>query len=434
VFAFPFALVFDKAILDPQTLRYELQIDSTPTFGSLNLIDVFSNSKNIINYQNGPLGKAIEVQLPGRQSNAATTWYWRMRINGYGYAGNYTSPWSQTNTLIVPANQTLGQATALFAGIADQYAYSKTANSSNIYKIMDMIARELDLLLLESTYSQRDLTLAQARDAGLSANFGTLTGLTAVATEPAVSYRWKVNQLFNAFLTVPGVLAGITQVVEAFVGEPPLILDATNTVGWILGINKIKAPAYPAVQPTIKLYSRFDKGFNWTLQIFNSWGLSYDSTVLEDYVNQIKPAHTNTVFKYSTTKHAQLRMNTAADWSSWTLTNMVVNQSGALTLAPGQASGTATSPVFQLPFTPTAWGVVGMSRVIQSSNQTIVYQIQSSTTGSGGSFSGYETVSNGGTPASTPLRSFVQQQITMSTTNANIQPILTELDQDINHS
>src|SRR5665213_347074 len=432
VFTFPFALVFDPSILDPQTLRYELQVDTVPTFASPNLIDVFNNSLGIVNYQNGPLGKAIEIQLPGRQSNAITTWYWRVRINGYGYAGQYISVWSQTNTLIIPANQTLGQATQLFAGIADQYSYSKTVNSSNVYKILNMIAREIDSLLLENTYSQQDLILAQGRDAGLSANFGTLTGLTAVATEPVVSYRWKVNQLFNAFLKVPGVLAGITQVVTAFVGEPPTIFDSTNTIGWILGINKIKAPAYPLIQPTIKLYSSFNRGFNWTLEIFNSWSLPYDPNVLEDYVNQIKPAHTYTTFEFSTQKHAQLRMNNTADWSSWALTNLVVNASGALTLGPGQTSGTATSSVFPLPFTLSGWGTVFMTQVVQSSNQTVTYSVQSSASGSGG-MSGYETVPLGGTPASTPLNSFAQMQIQMATNNASIQPTLASLTQAFLH-
>jgi hypothetical protein len=332
----------------------------------------------------------------------------------------------------VPPDQSIAVANTMFADIADRFSYSKEANSSNVYRALEILGRVFDQLLLETGYSQRDLILDQARDQGIQKNFAPLVGLAQTATEPNVSYRWKVHQLFKTFVDDPGVVQGILQAVETFVGEPPTILDATNTIGWILPINFIKAPGFPLVQPTIKLFSLLNKGFNWTLEIFNSWSLPYDQNVLENYVNLIKPAHTNTIFAFPPQKHAQIRLNTAADWNSCVLMNMLVNQSGGLTLGVGQVAGNALTPVFAMPWTLSGWDLLQGSQVVQSANQTVTYQIRSASA-VGGPFSGFETVPFGQTPISTPLNSFVQMKILMTTTSASIQPVVSEMDMNLIH-
>ena len=430
IFSFPFGLIFDKAIWDPTKLVIQLQADTFPSFGSPNLINVYSNGAGIVNYQQGPLGQSIDIQLPRRQMNTATTWYWQIRIVNYGYAGGYASNWVQGSPLVVQPDQSVAIANTLQSSIADKYAYSQAANSSNTYTLLAVLGRIFDQLLLETAYSQGDLILNQARDQGIQNNFAALVQLTQTATEPNASFRWKVYQLFKAFVNYPGVVSGILQVVEAFVGEPPLVLDATNTVGWILGINAIKAPGYVLPVPTIKLYSRLDKGFNWTLNVYNSWNLTYDQNVLENYVNLIKPAHTHAIFKFISAKHASIRLNTSADWNSGTLTNMTVNSAGGFTLAGGQTSGNGVFS-FQLPWTPSSWDVLNLTQIVQSSNQTITYQIQSSATGSG--YSAYETIANGATPSSTPLASYINLKVSMATTNASTQPILNSAELNLVH-
>lgn len=430
VWSFPWGLVFDKAILDPQTLRFQLQVDTFPTFSSKNLIDVYSNSATIVSFSNGPLGKAIALQLPKRQTGVTSTWYWRMRINGYGYAGTYVSDWSLPAILIVPQDQTISQASALFADLADAFSYSKEANSSNIYKIFEMIGRELDSTLLEANYTQRDLSLEQSRDSANQNNFSDLVELSQVATEPNSSFRWKTRELFKSFLDDPGVITGIKRVVEAFVGEPPGVLDVTNTIGWILPINFIKSPSHPEVQPTIILFSATSKGFKWTLQIFNSWNLTFDKSVLESYVNRIKPAHTKVIFNYPTERHAQIRLNTVADWTSCVLTNLTTNSAGGLTLVGGQASGTAVTPVFNVP-NLNIWDVLELDQ--STVGQTIKIELRSCATQSG-VYSSYETLAVGAAPISTPLQPFIQLQITISTSILANQPILNALRLNMLHT
>lgn len=432
VWSFPYGLTFDRAIWDPTTLVIQFQADTFPTFGSPNLINVYSNGSGVVNYQQGPIGQSIDIQLPRRQMSTATTWYWQIRIVNYGYAGGYSSNWVQGTPLVVQPDQSVAIANTLQSLIPDKYAYSQAANSSNTYTMMAILGRIFDQLLLENTYSQGDLILNQARDQGIQNNFASLLQLTQSSTEPNASFRWKVYQLFKAFVDYPGVVQGILQSVQAFTAEPPVIYDGTNTIGWILGINAIQAPGYTLPVPPIILYSTLSKGFNWTLNIWNSWSLSYDQNVLQNYVNLIKPAHTYTQFIYPTTHHASIRLNTAADWNSGTLTNMTVNQSGGFTLGSGQTAGNGVWK-FSLPWTPVSWDVLNLSQLIQSSNQTITYQLSSSPTGAGGSYSGYETVQNGSIPISTPLAQFLQIKISMTTTNSSIQPILSLCEQAFLH-
>lgn len=422
VWVFPWALAFDPSIHDPADLRYQVQIDTFPTFASNNLIDVSNNSATIINFQNGPLGKAVEVQLPKRQTGLTATWYWRVRYNGYGYAGGYSSDWSETRQLTVPEDQTLAIASTMFDDIADSNSYSKEANSSNLYKLMQMLGREFDQLLLENSYTERDLSIDQGRDAGNDNNFSRLVQLSKITTEPNVSHRWKTRELFKSFLSSAGSVTGIKRVVKAFVGEEPTILDATTTVGWILPYHYIKDPDHPELTPIITLYSAASRGFQWTLQVWNSWNLSYDQSVLENYVNGIKPAHTKTIFSYQAQRHVQLQLNSAADWNAGTLVNLGPNASGGLTITSG-TSGTATTPVFRISGL-NAWSDLQLDRVL--AGQTLTVELRSSPDGSAG-FSSYETVLQGQEPVTTPLQDYIQLRISLSTSNAANKPILNSL-------
>lgn len=429
IFIFPLGLVFDKAIHDPSVLRFEFLIDTYPTFSSPNVIHVFSNGSQVVDFQNGPLGKAVEVQLPKRSPDADTVWYWKARINGYGYGGGYVSEWTNTLTLTVPKNQTLDITQAMWDDVADENSYSKAANSANLYKILNMIGKELDQALLENEYTRRDLSLEQSRDTALQNNFGDLVELSTVATEPAVSYRWKVRELFKAFINNPGAVEGIKRVVKAFVGEEPVILDATNIQGWILPINAIYDPNHPNVTdpPPIVLYSTNDMGFHWGLKIWNSWNLTYDSSVLEDYVNKIKPAHTNTTFTYVSQRHVQIRYDTADDWNSMSLTNLTVNDSGGLTLSGSNTTGNAVSEVIYVEDLDS-WDMLELDQVL--SGQTLTYSIRSAPTASG-TWTAYEDVGAGGVPSSTPLQDYLQIKISFSTTDSNYKPILNGLRQNL---
>lgn len=422
VWSFPCALVFDKAVHDVTTLRLEYLIDTFPTFTSPNAKDLFSDGAGIVAFNNGPLGKSIDVKLPNRSMNGDQTWYWKVRVNGYGYAGSYISDWTNVNSFVVPVNPTRDIATSLWNDVADNFAYSKEANSSNFYKILNMIARELDAALLENKYTQRDLSLEMSRDTGLQNNFGTMTALQTVSTEPSVSYRWKVRELFKAFIQFPGTITGIKRVVKAFVGEDPLVLDETNVQGWILPINMIFDPNHPTVlnPPPIILYSTLDKGFFWKLYIWNSWNLTFDTSVLENYVNLIKPAHTKTTFIYQTQRHAQIRFNTAADWNSCVLTNLVPNASGGLTLVDPQLTGTAVTPIIHIK-NMSSWDTLDVLK--DQVGQSIVFQLRTSPDGVG-SFTPYETLTVGQAPINTIIQDYIQLQVTITTTNSAIKPVV----------
>ncbi len=409
VWVFPFALTFDPAIHAPSDLRFQVQIDTAQTFSTPNAIEVFSNSATLVSFQSGPLGKAVEVRLSKRQLATATTWYWRIRINGYGYAGQYISDWSTVNSFTVSQDRSIEQATEMFDNIADNVAFSKTANSSNIYKIFSMLGREFDQLLLETANSQSDLSIDTVRDAALSNNFSQLIALAKVTSEPNASHRWKTREIFKSFLNSAGTITGIRRVVKAFVGEDPVVYDATNTVGWILPNHYIKDPNHPELQPIIVLYSSLSKGFNWSLYIWNSWGLSYDTKTLENYVNKIKPAHTNTTFTYPTQKHIQLRFNQTTDWTACALTNTTTTATGGVTLSGSNTSGTIVTPAIRIS-NLSAWDTFEIDW--NSSGGAVQFEVRTSPDDA--TYTAYEVVSLGNPPASTTIQAYVQWRITLT--------------------
>jgi hypothetical protein len=154
--------------------------------------------------------------------------------------------------------------------------------------------------------------------------------------------------------------------------------------------------------------------------VWNSWGLTYDSKTLEDYVNRIKPAHTKTIFTYFTQKHAQFRWNTTDDWNACTLTDLIVNDSGGLTL-DGNTSGTAETPVLHVA-NMSAWDTFELDQSL--SGNTLTVEMRSSATGVAGTFSAYETLSAGLIPTATPIRDYVQFKVSISTVSLSAKPIL----------
>lgn len=349
IWIFPFGLVFDPAILDPTAVNYDLYIDTAQTFTTANAMHLTKTSASLINFQEGTgLGKAFEVQMPGRASYGDITWYWQIRIN----YSTFVSDWSDIRSFVVPQRQDIIQTNQIFANLADENAYAKDANSSNMYKLLLQAGRELDLLLYENNLSISDLSIDMARDKAMANNFAPYLGLLNSGSEVASNFRWKIRKLWDAFAKLPGTKQGLVDVVRAFVGEDPTILDLTQTLGWILDQYFVASPAHPEIQPVIVLYDRPQKGHTFNLAIFNSWNLTYDKNVLEKYIHKMKPPQAQMNLSYSSSRHWSARYNTLSDWQAWTASL----ESLDLTSTPGTvkmpASGTTTgmltSPTIQI--------------------------------------------------------------------------------------
>lgn len=413
VWIFPFGLVFDSAILDPTKLNYDLYIDTAPTFAGPNALHLTKTSAGLVNFQEGTgIGKAFEVQMPGRALTGDITWYWQLRIND----GIFTSPWTPIRSFVVRQRQDLVQTQQMFNNLADENSYDKANNSSNVYKLLLQVGREADLLLLESAQAVSDLVLDTVRDTALYSNFAAYLGLIQNGTETAANYRWKTRALWQTFTKQPGTLAGLINTIEAFTAEPPVVIDITKSRGWILDQYFINVPSNPTIAPSIVIYDRPSMGHTFNLNIWNSWNLSFDTKVLESYINKQKPAHAKMNLTYMTNRHWSARYNNVADWTAWTRDGNedLALYAGSVTIASGQSSTTLTSPVLNIP-TATAYDSPYITTT--PSGQTVT--VQYATSANGVNFSSYVTLLHGVVPdSSISIQPYMRFKVTLSRTSA----------------
>ncbi len=296
-FLFWLHLPYISAVSDPADLDFQLQIDNQTNFASPNLRTYTKGSTggDLVDYQDGDFVKAWEVTLPWRLRNETTqTWYYRVRIND----AVYDSAWTAYKTLTIRADYSNSIMEDLIDSLADENVYVKEAYSTNVAMLYKSLGKELDKLQLEYELTQDDNYVDLIRDSAIEDNFGQLIGLERTAAETATEYRFRVRTIWDAFVLNAGVEQGIKDVVRAFTGIDPLIIDNSDQYGWILGRHYLPDPNHPDLTPTIRLYSRRTKGYGISIYIYNHWALSIDAAQIEAYVNSIKPAHVKCVFIY----------------------------------------------------------------------------------------------------------------------------------------
>ena len=410
VWVLPFGLTFDKAVLVPLDLNYDLYIDTAETFSTPNAKKLSKTSGGLHNFSEGNgAGKAFEVQLPG-QGQSDVTWYWQLRIND----GKFFSPWSNIQNFTVRAKQDLTITQTIFDNLADANAYAKESNSSVVYKLLLQVGREIDRLLWENQQSISDLALNATRDESLVSNFSDYLGLNPVSTETAAQHRWKTYKLWKAFTNIPGTQQGIVESVVSFVAEPPTVNDLTTTEGWILDEHFLFTPGLPLNAPIATLFDRPTIGHSFQLIIFNSWNLTYDSSVVEHFVQRMKPAHSKVVYQYSATKHWALRYNLVSDWGQWANSGAVdTSMASGPRLSAGATSGVLTSPVERI------MGAVGFDSpeiTTDLSGQTITVEARTST--DGGTFGAWTALLHGTVPSTLLIHDYIQFRISFSRTSA----------------
>lgn len=296
------ALQYDSAITSPSTCGVEVQIDNQTNFASPNLMHFVANdtSSKVINFQNGDFVKAWEVKMPWRQRSRSEgdtgtqTWYYRFRVND----SSNTSPWTGYQVLTIKPDYFYTNLDDMMTQLSDEHTYSKESYSSNVASLWKAFAKEYDKLKLEYLQTQDDNYIDSIRDSKLAKSFGAWAGIEKESGETATQYRYKVRKIVKAHIKYSGVEQGIRDVVKAYTAVDPLIIDNSANYGWILGRHYLKDPDYPALLPNCILYSRITKGFGFTIHIYNHWGFSLDTNVLEPQIKAIMPAHVKVTFVY----------------------------------------------------------------------------------------------------------------------------------------
>lgn len=385
VYIFNIVPIFDACIIDPiAELDYDLQIDVYPTFGSPNSKILHKGSGSPLSaYVEGNVAKTFEVILPGRARDSELVWYYRARVN----KNTFISDWTETKSLVVPQQRAHSIAQEAFLNLADEHVYPKEASSTNVYRLLKSGALVLDQELLETRRVKEDTYLDTVRDSAIVDNFGSLYKHPKAVTESFGDYRNRIRVMRDTFLSYMATEKGIKDIIKTFVVQPPTLTDNSDLEGWILGQNYLYDPAHPELTPYAVLYSRISRGFGFTLRIFNSWGITFDQTVLENLVLKTMPRHAKAVFQYPTQKPTSYCLDIAEDWNTGNFVDtIVVGNSLALASTPatpeiaydGSAVPSASSP---------AWVDIGLATseasvggVLQLTGQTIMYQCSTTPT------------------------------------------------------
>ncbi len=420
VYCFFWIQPFDSSVEAPDDdLIFELQIDTTDNFATVNLLTVTKQSA--YTFYDGDVVKAFAVKLSKRQSDATYTHYWRIRVD----SSSHTSDWSETQSLIVKQNYTKSLAQGMLDELADEFAYNKEASSTNAYVLFRTFARLLDLSKFEAELTADDNSINLARDVALQDNFGSLIEFFKSASQFWPEYRGMLKRIYDAFITYPGTEQGVKNIVSVFTGEEPTLINNPTELGWILDDYYLYDVNYPALRPNAILYDRDLKGFGFSVFAHNSWDANIDEDRLENLVSQIVPGIAKSDIEYPSHQHVSALFNTNTDWGTCTLDDTEVIPESVKIKYIGfyVHEGSITTPTIDCGTTIDTWD--NFDAETETHGQTIVYRLSSSVTGA--VWSDWENLTVGLPPGTTPVRRYARLQAVLQSGISYSSPILKKM-------
>ena len=213
---------FDPSFISPTltSLDFELQLASEPSF-TLDLTSFLST--DALTYQNGDVRKGYAVPVPVRVDKQTQTWYARVRTK----VGVSFSDWSNMLQFTIIEKFELEETENLMLNLPDEHVYGKedlkkaiADRNTNLYIVMTMYGRELDLTKLEDVLTATNIQIDLCRDENLYDNFGIFFGYIKPPTQEFVEYREALRALILASLEGSTVDA-ILKVVKSFTGVNP---------------------------------------------------------------------------------------------------------------------------------------------------------------------------------------------------------------------
>jgi hypothetical protein len=218
---------FLPAFISPSlfTADFDLQLDTTPLFNSVNLVTFTKTTA--ITYQNGNVRKGYAVPVAARIDKVVQTWYARVRTHSGSFVSDYSS------ILIWTIPQKIQQQTAenLMISLPDLHVYGKgdllkpvNQRNSNLYLVENMYGQQFDAVYYENLLTQTDNFIDLCRDEFLQQNFGVLFNYTKPSNLQFVDYRWILKNMILASL-VGSTNEAIILAVQSFTGVPPEITN-----------------------------------------------------------------------------------------------------------------------------------------------------------------------------------------------------------------
>ena len=312
-----------------QQLNFNLQIDNTVNFNSINL-KTFDNS-SCEEYQNGKIVKAYTINTPKETIDGDFDYYWKVKCNSSGVTATFvqsgiegvttfdiTSDYCDGQTFTVYQDETIELAHSFVDSIPDKNSYTKDEYSTKIYVLMRIFADEFKNSYDEIKYSKDSFVVKKCKEKYLSTNFGTFLNYTKSNDITFAEYRQILYMLMSGYEKA-GTKDYIQNVLKYLLGYKPDLIPLKTRYNWLIGTNRDGSyettedytnPAgryffltsdYPDLYNSIRLFSRNYVAYTTIVQLKNVWRYTENELSLDkvqETIGILKPAYLRMAYNY----------------------------------------------------------------------------------------------------------------------------------------
>lgn len=208
---------------------------------TIRVIYVDTSSEDIVDFQRGNVAKGFAVPVYGRIASERITFYARVRAkSGLAYG-----PFSATLELRTLADVQKETADRMLLSLPDRHVYpaddahrNLVDRKSNISKIFETYANELDKFFLEKEHTIRDVRPERTRDDRLYNVLGSRYLYPKPSTMEFVDYRIILGNARAASLT-GGTFNAVKLIGRAFTGVDPSVIPLSSTFNFITASEAI---------------------------------------------------------------------------------------------------------------------------------------------------------------------------------------------------
>ena len=205
-------------------MTWEVQADSVDTFDSDGLVSYYSHTGGVAtdNFVSGIVHKGMAIPILSRDQSVDKSMYWRV----CGTYGDAVSSW-QSSVFIIPA--AIDEAARNYTlSILPDVLYNKEAGStpgegSNIYKLHNAFAQELELNNQYLTMTANDAYTGSVRDVSIESNFGALLDIAKLYEMNMLDYREIIKSYMYNVRNAPNHRAISELVKSVYVNYPEYI-------------------------------------------------------------------------------------------------------------------------------------------------------------------------------------------------------------------
>lgn len=315
-------LGFEKIYNFQENIDFIIQIDSVPTFDSVNLREYSFKEQH---FYTGNIVYSCILKVEDRQLEEQSTFYYRIKIKqqeqqyniksegiqGY-YSFEFISDWSKPSIITIKKDYTLDILHSMYNFIADHNSYNKEVKSANFYYFLLSYAKEFNKTY-EQIIKSKELFLLNNCDTNkLDEVFGNNYGFNIPFNMNTEEYRRLIMKLRSSYMNA-GNYKSIKENLIYFFGEEPIFRDYRKIFPWILRKKdrKIKDPENPSYynyksnyylysknkqynkkKNEILLLSEDFKKFNFEIKIDNFFNVDFIEKDIKTIINKLKPVYT----------------------------------------------------------------------------------------------------------------------------------------------